>query len=466
MPTIDQNFIDNSETIRHRRGFVADPGYETSAPGQIQGLIRLLGIERKIKSGLQVELPEPRNLEISKQYTDHHKNKKGLYQFTKDGELPVNIEEAKRKYEALQSLRFSVAKIARDARLHGAHELVRIGINAVKDLRADYNETVGPNCNYIFKGYTVSRWFHDRTIAYHFRFRPDDDSPLFTRWNQFIAAFRDSIRTARQNRHGSNMDTLANKPTNIHLQKSALRLLKKYKTPAENVRSVGIEIECFIPKNSDFTKLYPVAQYVNVGSDGSIHPDGRDMDGIEFRVCAPDYQMEGVVRKLCSILNEMGAKVNTSCGLHVHLDQRGKSMDDVRKTFTNFIRAQNLLLTVVPKSRRRNTFCKKHRGTDLNEAMVGSRYKIVNARAFQTHKTIEIRLFNGTVNADKIVNWVKTLWAIEAGESVLRCPKTFDIATRYWPIDQRVLAWLKARQEKFKEVVAVGDDIIEAEEEN
>ena len=188
------------------------------------------------------------------------------------------------------------------------------------------------------------------------------------------------------------------------------------------------------------------------------------MTGAEFRVCAPAYKMQEVITTLCAILKDIGAKVNTSCGLHVHLDQRNRTPEEVQQTFANFIRAQNLLLSVVPKSRRENHFCKKHRGTDFQSAMYGQRYKIVNASAYRKHKTIEIRLFNGTVNATKIINWVKTLWAIENGQPVLRCPKTFDIARRYWPLDPSTLEWLKKRQEKFKQAVTADNtDVMDAE---
>lgn len=397
----------------------------------------------------------------STEYADYLHNRKGVYQFIKDAPPRVDIGTARRTFTAARALRLPVASISRAARQYGANELSRQACQTVRHFREDYREAM----NVRPTGYKVVRWFENRKIEFHLA-PPSSEVSRVVQWRELTEHFKQAIRRARQERRAANVDTLATKPTNFHLQKNAIKMLRTIKKPDENVRSVGVEIECYIPRSADLTKLYPVAQYVNITQDGSIRPEGENMTGAEFRVCAPAYKMQEVITTLCAILKDLGAKVNTSCGLHVHLDQRNRTPDEVQATFANFIRAQNLLLSVVPKSRRENNFCKKHRGTDFQSAMYGQRYKIVNASAYRKHKTIEIRLFNGTVNATKIVHWIKTLWAIEAGQPVLRCPKTFDIAQRYWRIDAPTLQWLKARQDKFKDVVTADNtDVMDVDAE-
>lgn len=398
-------------------------------------------------------------------FADYLANRKGVYQFIKDAPTRINRGAAIRNYTAMRALRLPSAGISRAARQYGANELSRQACQTVRAFRDEYRQamTIRPT------GYTVVRWFENRKIEYRLAPLPMalENSMIQTRaeqWRGVKEHFKQAIKRAREERRAARVDSLANKPTNFHLQKNVLAMLRQAKRPDENVRSVGIEIECFIPRSADMTKLYPVAQYVNITTDGSIQGYPSGYAGVEFRICAPAYKMVEVITQMCAILKVIGAKVNTSCGLHVHLDQRNRTPEDIQKIFANFIRAQNLLLEVVPQSRRENHFCKKHRGTDFQSAMYGQRYKIVNASAYRKHKTIEIRLFNGTVNAEKIINWIKTLWAIEGAQPVLRCPKTFDIAQRYWNIDATTLRWLKARQDKFKQASTTDNtDVMDVE---
>lgn len=446
---------------RQRAALTGSP-FRSGSPESINGLRWLADAENATRFNVTFDESHytmRRTGFASSEFADYLKNRKGVYQFIKESPPIVNMREAAiRSYTAMRALRLPSASISRAARQYGAGELSRQACQTVRHFREDYREAmiVRPT------GYKVVRWFENRKIEFYLA-PPSRDVSRPEQWRQIKEQFREAIQRARAERRAAHVDTLAQKPTNFHLQKNALRMLKTYKKPDANVRSVGIEIECCIPRNADMTKLWPVAQYVNVTSDGSVHPDKEGYAAVEFRVCTPAFKMAEVITQMCKILNDMGARVNKTCGLHVHLDQRNRTPDEMKVIFSNFIRAQNLLFEVVPKSRRNNSYCKKHRGTDFDQATRGQRYKAINATAFRKHNTLEIRLFSGTVNAEKIINWVKTLWAIEAGQPVLRCPKTFDIAQRYWRIDADVLRWLKGRQEKFKDVPRDNTDVMDAE---
>lgn len=427
----------------------------------LQGFRALMEVENALALNVTIKI---NRRESPQGYADYLANKKGVYQFIKDEPTSINRTIAMGSYIAMRALRLKVAAINREARMYNAGELSRVACQTVRQFRQDFNMAQWTRP----QAYTVVRWFENRKIEFRFSAMPEGalingPSCLLLQWKEVQKHFCAAIKQARAARREMHIDPLASKPVGIYLQRSALKMLKVYKKPDENVRSVGIEIECFIPSTADMTKFWPVAQYVNVGTDGSIRPEGPNMRGVEFRVCAPAYKMTEVVNDLCMVLKDIGAKVNSSCGLHVHLDQRNQTAEEVKQTFTNFIRAQNLLMEVVPESRRDNHFCKKHRGTDFMAAQRGGRYKAINASSYSKHRTIEIRLFNGTINASKIIHWIKTLWAIEGGQPVLRCPKTFDIAQRYWRIDAVTLSWLKARQEKFKTITADNTDVMDAE---
>lgn len=253
------------------------------------------------------------------------------------------------------------------------------------------------------------------------------------------------IRKRRREYGQNGIHTLPNHFVTLCYKKK----LADHKLPSDNSEYVGIEIECVTPANADLSKLWPFAKYVNVGSDGSINY-GRNEEGTEIRVCVKRGEVRKVVPELLKALRDLGARVNKSCGLHVHLDQRNNP--NVAETYQKLVRAQSLLYAIVPQSRRENSYCKRTRNYNFNDARHGDRYHAINAAAYGRYHTIEVRLFGGTLDGDKIVNWIETLYGIAEGDVVLRCPKSFDAAKRHWKISAENLNWLKSRQAKFAAV--------------
>lgn len=271
-----------------------------------------------------------------------------------------------------------------------------------------------------------------------------------------LDAMRWQVKYIRHDRKAS-LDYLASRPIGYYLQRYQAQMFKKLKYPTSEKQFTGIEIECITPNNVNFAPLAPFAKWISIGTDGSIsvdNNDGGDEEGVEIRVCIENSELRGVLPKLLDTLKGMGARVNKSCGLHVHLDQRGNP--SVVETFHKLVRSLGLLYTLVPKSRRsENQYCYKNNHADFGKARNESRYRAINASSYDKYNTLEVRLFGGTLEADKIVNWVEILWAIANGKDVLRCPKNFDTATAYWNFSDENIAWAKARQEKFAELNAL-----------
>lgn len=283
----------------------------------------------------------------------------------------------------------------------------------------------------------LRRVYHGRVIETQYN-NPKDAK-------RALSYIKDQIRDMRRNAKYNN-DTLAMRKPNGLLREFQSKRLKMPKRPIDSANYVGIEIECITPSGVDLTPLLPYSKYIEVGGDGSInHKD--DEEGTEIRVCMKRNELRDVLPGLMQTLKDIGARINQSCGLHVHLDQRNNL--EPEKHFQRLVRSLGLLYTVVPESRRRNRYCKRNRHSDFPSAVRGDRYKAINASAFHRYKTIEIRLFGGTLEAVKIINWIEVLTAIVQGETVMRCPKTFDTALKYWKLSDENLAWLKERQAKF-----------------
>ncbi len=135
------------------------------------------------------------------------------------------------------------------------------------------------------------------------------------------------------------------------------------------------------------------------------------------------------VRAAITALDDAGAKINASCGLHVHFDASGLTPDEIRNLVTRYARFESEIDRFMPASRRgdANHYCKSIRNFARNpafqsaqtlDAMIraqGSRYFKLNLQSFHLHGTIEFRQHSGTVNAPKALNWIRFLDAfIEA----------------------------------------------------
>lgn len=140
------------------------------------------------------------------------------------------------------------------------------------------------------------------------------------------------------------------------------------------------------------------------------------------------YQLE----KVCEALSEIGAKVNKKCGLHVHHGINDYEIKDIKNLFAMYAKLEKNIDDIVPKSRRGNSNpflrslscdgnapggyesnvndmlnklkkCKTIR--DLDQ-MFQSRYRKLNFRSYIRYGTIEFRQHSGTIDFEKIKNWI------------------------------------------------------------
>jgi hypothetical protein len=121
---------------------------------------------------------------------------------------------------------------------------------------------------------------------------------------------------------------------------------------------------------------------------------------------------------VANVLNsqEVGAKVNKTCGLHVHLDIRGMASSDLEDKFAKLVSVQPILYSMQPKSRQENSYCRRTKNRYISRG--SSRYQGINAQSIWKYNTIEVRLHAGTTDFRKIANWVDLLCGVTYGESV------------------------------------------------
>lgn len=236
---------------------------------------------------------------------------------------------------------------------------------------------------------------------------------------------------------------------------------------------IGVEIECFIPyeeydddTNTGFSnesnfREYVIEQiqnrkikYVSVKYDGSISGSGDNCTEVEFTILTKIDDLSNL-EKLCQLLRDLGAEVNASCGLHIHLDQRDAMRSErkveLRRRLSRLNQALPLLTSIVPPSRRSSTYCSTNRSKLRN----GTRYMAINTEAVHRFGTFEIRLHSGTTDFTKISNWIKLCYAISRCEKIKNSEKhvirTMEQLKEKYLTDmpQDMFDYFKGRIDKF-----------------
>jgi len=140
-------------------------------------------------------------------------------------------------------------------------------------------------------------------------------------------------------------------------------------------------------------------------------------------VSPPLKGIEGLeqIETACRVLNEMGARVNRSCGFHVHHDARDFKVQNLRNVVQLYAAYESEIDKMMPASRRGNAngflrSLKQHACLETSaHGIVASqnvsyrtdaRYTKVNVNAFTQHGTVEFRQHSGTVDAEKVIAWV------------------------------------------------------------
>ena len=160
--------------------------------------------------------------------------------------------------------------------------------------------------------------------------------------------------------------------------------------PKHYIPHLGVEIECIASHATAFKAL--TAQSKRPHYDGTL-----GSLGCEFKICKPANQAIKLIPKFGAQLTSLGAKVDKSCGLHVHLDARGISVLRIRD-FLRWLGTWEIWwFECIPPSRRASDFCRPINSNGSNH------YKWANAT---TYHTVEIRIHPGTLNPHKIKAWL------------------------------------------------------------
>lgn len=141
-----------------------------------------------------------------------------------------------------------------------------------------------------------------------------------------------------------------------------------------------------------------------------------------FELVSPILEGQAGLNQLetvCRVLKAKRALINRSCGLHVHFDAENIGLAQTKNLLINYARYEAIIDSFMPASRRSttNTYCQSLTGRisqieaastmqALTSTALPSRYFKVNLQSYLRHKTIEFRQHSGTIEFEKISNWV------------------------------------------------------------
>ena len=170
-------------------------------------------------------------------------------------------------------------------------------------------------------------------------------------------------------------------------------------------RWLGAEIECFMPKaysREDLLKAFQNKYIWGICAkgDGSLIPPNNDFLPVELVLCRPRSGYEVPLNRFCSLIESMGGIVNETCGLHVHFDFRGSTKEGVKRRAEVLNAHMPFVSLLLPEHRRNNRYCRPGLSWD-------DRYRMVNLTAFERYQTLEVRAHQGTIDHQKILNWIR-----------------------------------------------------------
>jgi hypothetical protein len=210
------------------------------------------------------------------------------------------------------------------------------------------------------------------------------------------------------------------------------------KTKIKSTRTFGVEIEMLVPTRLSHTGICAILNEVNIHTtyEGYTH---RVMSSWKlvtdsslasergyraYELVSPILQgQEGLdqLAKVLEIITSAGCKVNSSCGLHVHVGINDYTTKNLVNLVKFYGKHEEEIDMVVAPSRRNSRWCQSlnidsiwnrlnacENFSDV-ENILATRYKKLNVFSFRRYGTIEFRQHGGSTDVNKICQWVVLL---------------------------------------------------------
>ena len=219
-------------------------------------------------------------------------------------------------------------------------------------------------------------------------------------------------------------------------------------------RANGIDVYDRMSYNHDDMAVYKLV------TDSSVHGNSP-----AECVTPPLSSRDGFssLEACCKTLADVGATVNRTCGLHVHIGAASLTNEEYCNVFVNYMYLETAIESFMAPSRRgRNArWCASlhnHETAVLNattkygmrQALSFDRYHRVNAEAYAAHQTIEFRQHQGTTSYKKIAAWVRFLGKLVEWSKTHRLTQSVDTIDAIPFITAAEKRFFKSRKAEFE----------------
>lgn len=173
---------------------------------------------------------------------------------------------------------------------------------------------------------------------------------------------------------------------------------------------------------------YTGADYTRwqVKTDGSVSCNGYPGCEVVSPVLPADETGFAQVRTVCNALEAAGATANKTCGMHVHVDVRDLSVEQLKNVLRAYGHFQAEIDSVLPASRRNSRWAQPlwnnwtrtrmleriENAATVNDLAyaIGTRYSVMNLQKYVRTGTLEFRQHSGTAEAKKALAWAR--WCV------------------------------------------------------
>ena len=216
-----------------------------------------------------------------------------------------------------------------------------------------------------------------------------------------------------------------------------------------------------------------------LGYDTTIRSHAENQRvSVELTSCPIKFSELDNIKPILKSLKDGGATVNKSCGFHCHIDAKDLSIKDVKKIMINYLIYEEVIAFMHPYSRRWNAgYASSTRNVDTSQidtafrnattndlikkirrarnweklfltcSSYDPRYVKLNIKGlYQYHTrtghssgrtgTIEFRQHGGTIDQDKIINWISFCYQLVESARYAKCD-SLQNDTRHVPFARK-----------------------------
>jgi len=134
------------------------------------------------------------------------------------------------------------------------------------------------------------------------------------------------------------------------------------------------------------------------------------------------------IAKIAGAIQSLGAKVDNSCGLHIHVETTDFNVNEMASLIANWIKMENIICEAVPVHRANNIYCKTYSTaiplknlenpvsfwthicpTSFSHEARRKSLNVCNYAFNPGKRTVEFRMPEGTLDFHEIKNWTRLL---------------------------------------------------------